>query len=50
MLIVYDQILKDYIDNYENIIVATGLTQKIINQPHHYHRLINHEKFLKKLI
>ena len=49
MLIVYDQILKDYIDNYENIIVATGLTQKIINRPHHYYRLINHEKFLKKI-
>ena len=49
MLIVYDQVLKDYIDNYENIIIATGLTQKIINQPHYYYRLINHEEFLKKI-
>ncbi len=49
MLIVYDQVLKDYIDNHKNIIIATGLTQKIINQPHYYYRLINHEKFLKKL-
>ena len=45
MLIIYDQILKDYIDNYENIIIATGLTQKISIQPNYYYRLINHENF-----
>ena len=49
MLIIYDQILGDYIDNHKNVIIATGLTQKIINQPHYYYRLINHEKFLNKL-
>ena len=49
MLIIYDQILKDYIDNYKNIIIATGLTQKISIQPNYYYRLINHERFLNKI-
>ncbi len=48
-LILYDEILKDYLDIKKNIILATGLTQKIINQPHYYYRLVNHENFLKKL-
>ena len=45
----YDEILKDYLDIKKNIILATGFTQKIINQPHYYYRLVNHENFLKKL-
>tara|TARA_Y100000768_G_C23981489_1_gene686075 strand:- start:1803 stop:3095 length:1293 start_codon:yes stop_codon:yes gene_type:complete len=48
-LLVYNHILKDYIDSKKNIIIATGLTQTIIKKPHYYYRLIDHEKFLKKI-
>ncbi len=48
-LIVYDNILQDYLDSKNNIIIATGLTQQIVKNPHYYYRLLNHEKFLKKL-
>ena len=49
VLILYDNILKDYLDRKSNIIIATGLTQQIVKNPHYYYRLLNHEKFLKKL-
>lgn len=46
---IYDEILKDYFNYSKNIIIATGLTQSIIEKPHYYYRLINHEAFLKKI-
>ena len=47
-LMVYDRILNDYI-NLKNIVIVTGLTQKIIIKPSYYYRLINHVKFLEKI-
>ena len=49
MLKVYDEILKDYFINAENIIIATGLTQSIVKTPQYYYRLTDHKTFLKNL-
>ena len=46
---VYDRILNDYINLKKNIVIVTGLTQKIIIKPSYYYRLINHVKFLEKI-
>jgi hypothetical protein len=50
MLIVYDKILQDFFknDSYD-LIIATGLSQKIYERNKFYYRLRNHRKFLKKL-
>lgn len=48
-LIIYNDILSDYLDDQKNIIVATGLTQEIVQKPQFYYRLINHESFLRSL-
>ncbi len=49
MLLVYDDILKDYLKQYENIIIATGLTQSINLNPEYYYRLIDHENFMNRV-
>jgi len=49
MLIVYDEILKDYLEISKNIVLATGLSQSINMKPEYYYRLKNHENFLKKI-
>ena len=49
MLLVYDDILRDYLEIGKNMILATGLTQSINLNPEYYYRLIDHENFLKKI-
>lgn len=51
LLIEYDKILQELIEIYQNykIIVCTGLTQEKSKQNNFYYRLIDHEKFLKKI-
>lgn len=49
MLLVYNDILKDYFKQYENIIIATGLTQSINLNPEYYYRLIDHENFMNRV-
>ena len=46
---VYNKILEDYLLNSENLIITTGLTQTIVENPHYYYRLKNHEEFLKRI-
>lgn len=48
-LLVYDKILEDYINSEKNVIIATGLTQRIISKPSYYYRLIDHVKFLNQI-
>ena len=52
MLKVYDKILEDYLNFYENnnkIFIATGLRQVPYNNIKFYYRLKNHENFLNKI-
>ena len=49
MLLVYEEILKDYFNDHKNIILATGLTQSINLDPEYYYRLVNHEIFLNQI-
>ena len=52
MLKVYDKILEDYLNFYENnnkIFIATGLRQVMYNNIKFYYRLKNHENFLNKI-
>ena len=48
-ILVYDEILKDYLTQDIDLIVATGLTQTIYDKKKYYYRLINHNFFLKNL-
>lgn len=52
MLVVYDQIIKDYLDlssKQNKLIFATGLRQIPYDMTKFYYRLKNHKSFLKKL-
>jgi hypothetical protein len=52
MLIMYDEILKSYINlinNGYNVIFATGLSQEPYDRIKFYYRLSDHKSFLKKL-
>ena len=49
MLLVYEEILKEYFRENENIILATGLTQSINLKPEYYYRLTDHDNFLNQL-
>lgn len=47
---VYDKIVGNYFDLYgEKVIVATGLSQELSNNPVFYYRLKNHKDFFKKI-
>lgn len=50
MLIVYDKILEKYLANDEiEVIIATGLSQKLHQNITFYYRLKNHKQFLEQL-
>jgi len=46
---VYDRILNDYVKINSNLIIATGLSQKALNNIIFYYRLKNHKDFLNLL-
>ena len=47
---VYDKIVGNYLDLYDKkVIVATGLSQKLSDEPVFYYRLKNHKDFLNKI-
>ena len=47
---VYDKIVGNYLDLYDKkVIVATGLSQKLSDDPVFYYRLKNHEDFFNKI-
>ena len=48
-ILVYDEILKDYLIKDTDLIIATGLTQKIFHKKKYYYRLIDHNSFLNTL-
>ena len=48
LLFASDEILGEYYKKFNNIIIATGLTQKVVDKPEYYYRLNDHQNFLKK--
>ena len=47
---VYDKIVGNYLDLYDKeVIVATGLSQKLSDNPVFYYRLKNHKDFFNKI-
>lgn len=45
---IYNDIMEDYLALDKNIIIATGLTQKINEKIDYYYRLTNHKNFLQE--